>query len=186
MACKSVRCRKAWRMPSRPMWCARQRACIRGKCQQKKRCILSTRSPAAIAKIRRSPTSSARSLRGSRPWPKASRLGSPSSPQIRNAQARQRSSFTISHEFTYVISWRCSAHQSSSRARNGRENATAMPTKRGRASIGENLRRAERQNMRRLAVPEGVLPEEMSSEGDDSQTPILRQDYAPFEPCEPR
>jgi len=43
---------------------------------------------------------------------------------------------------------------------------------RGRASIGENLRRAERQNMRRLAVPEGVLPEEMSSEGDDSQTPI--------------
>ena len=43
---------------------------------------------------------------------------------------------------------------------------------RGRASIGENLRRAERQNMRRLAVPEGVLPEEMSSEVEESQTPI--------------
>jgi hypothetical protein len=43
---------------------------------------------------------------------------------------------------------------------------------RGRASIGENLRRAERQNMRRLAVPEGVLPEELSPEVDESQTPI--------------
>lgn len=43
---------------------------------------------------------------------------------------------------------------------------------RGRASIGENLRRAERQNMRRLAVPEGVLSEELPAEVDDSQTPI--------------
>lgn len=43
---------------------------------------------------------------------------------------------------------------------------------RGRASIGENLRRAERQNMRRLAVPEGVLAEELPGEVDDSQTPI--------------
>jgi len=43
---------------------------------------------------------------------------------------------------------------------------------RGRASIGENLRRAERQNMRRLAIPEGVLSEEVSPEVDEPQTPI--------------
>ncbi len=43
---------------------------------------------------------------------------------------------------------------------------------RGRASIGENLRRAERQNARAIAIPDGVLAEETEAEAEDSQTPI--------------
>lgn len=43
---------------------------------------------------------------------------------------------------------------------------------RGRASTGENLRRAEKQNARRIAVPDGALPEEIDSEVEDSQTTI--------------
>lgn len=43
---------------------------------------------------------------------------------------------------------------------------------RGRASIGESLRRAEKQNARRLAVPHGALSEEADTETRDSQTPI--------------
>ena len=43
---------------------------------------------------------------------------------------------------------------------------------RGRASIGENLRRAEKQNTRRIAIPDGTLPEELDVEAGDSQTPI--------------
>ena len=43
---------------------------------------------------------------------------------------------------------------------------------RGRASIGENLRRAEKQNGRRIAVPAGELPEERAVDAGESQTPI--------------
>ncbi|MBC2835149.1 hypothetical protein [Paragemmobacter straminiformis] len=43
---------------------------------------------------------------------------------------------------------------------------------RGRASIGESLRRAERQSRRALQVPPGELPEERPSGDDDSKTPI--------------
>ncbi|WP_324751436.1 hypothetical protein [Roseovarius sp. Pro17] len=43
---------------------------------------------------------------------------------------------------------------------------------RGRASIGENLRRAEKQNTRQIPVPDGALPEELSTETESSQTPI--------------
>ncbi|WP_425040881.1 hypothetical protein [Primorskyibacter sp. S187A] len=43
---------------------------------------------------------------------------------------------------------------------------------RGRASIGENLRRAEKQNARGISIPDGVLPEEVDAESEDSETPI--------------
>jgi len=43
---------------------------------------------------------------------------------------------------------------------------------RGRASIVENLRRAEKQNGRRIAVPAGELAEECSVDAGVSQTPI--------------
>lgn len=43
---------------------------------------------------------------------------------------------------------------------------------RGRSSIGENLRRAEKQNARRTGIPDGELPEEVNEEADDSETPI--------------
>jgi len=43
---------------------------------------------------------------------------------------------------------------------------------RGRASIGESLRRAERQNPRRIAVPDGEIAAELSESVDESLTPI--------------
>ena len=43
---------------------------------------------------------------------------------------------------------------------------------RGRASIGENLRRAEKQNARGIAIPDGALTEEVEAEAEDSETQI--------------
>ncbi|MFO6462815.1 hypothetical protein ACK8OR_00360 [Jannaschia sp. KMU-145] len=43
---------------------------------------------------------------------------------------------------------------------------------RGRASIGENLRRAEKQNARGIAIPDGALTEEVDAKAEDSETPI--------------
>ena len=43
---------------------------------------------------------------------------------------------------------------------------------RGRASLGESLRRAERQNPRRMPIPDGALPEELGDEDDDGPAPI--------------
>jgi hypothetical protein len=43
---------------------------------------------------------------------------------------------------------------------------------RGRASIGESLRRAERQNPRKLTIPEGGLPEEAAGVESDTLTPV--------------
>lgn len=43
---------------------------------------------------------------------------------------------------------------------------------RGRGSIGESLRRAEQQNVRGIALPDGELPEERSGITEDSDTPI--------------
>jgi hypothetical protein len=46
---------------------------------------------------------------------------------------------------------------------------------RGRASIGESLRRAERLNRRKIAIPEGELPHEISSEDDEGPTPLCNR-----------
>ena len=43
---------------------------------------------------------------------------------------------------------------------------------RGRASIGESLRRAERQGGRRLVLPDGALPEELGDQDEESDTPV--------------
>lgn len=44
--------------------------------------------------------------------------------------------------------------------------------RRGRASIGENLRRAEQQNARGIAIPDGALPEEIDFDAGESKTPV--------------
>jgi energy-coupling factor transporter ATP-binding protein EcfA2 len=43
---------------------------------------------------------------------------------------------------------------------------------RGRASIGESLRRAERQNPRKVVIPDGALPQEMTEDSEESPTPV--------------
>ena len=174
-------------MPSRPMWCAVSALASGESANRKSGAFVYPLNPAAIAKDTALTDQQRQIIARIKTLAESITTGiNPRLRKIRNAQARQRSSFTISHEFTYVISWRCSAQSIIFAREEWARERDSDADQRGRASIGENLRRAERQNMRRLAVPEGVLPEEMSSEGDDSQTPICDRITRLLKPCEPR